>query len=124
MKARTVQRRKPFTAFIGEKLYNIEQEEKLKDEDMKQRQAAAGGVPDEEPVEEDVVLMESAKKSNLNDSTELDFVDMGEIDPAGGQREKIHTYFDEFLKNKYFNLENEGLTFNDFYSMSERHFKY
>ena len=68
--------------------------------------------------------MESAKKSNLNDSTELDFVDMGEIDPAGGQRDKIHTYFDEFLKNKYFNLEKEGLNFNDFYSMSEKHFKY
>ena len=49
---------------------------------------------------------------------------MGVIDPAGGQREKIHTYFDEFLKNKYYNLENESLSFNDFYAMSERYFKY
>ena len=49
---------------------------------------------------------------------------MGEIDTTGGYREKIHSYFDEFLKKKYYNLENESLNFNDFYSMSERYFKY
>ena len=40
MKARCSQRKKPFTAFIGDKLFAMEQNEKNKNEEMKQRMAA------------------------------------------------------------------------------------
>lgn len=36
-----------------------------------------------------------------------------------GERLKIHGYFDDFLKEKYFVLGEDGLNFEDFYTMSE-----
>ena len=62
-----------------------------------------------------------------NDSDEekkpkLDYLDQGEVDLKGGERLKIHGYFDDFLKEKYFVLSEDGLNFEDFYIMSEQFF--
>lgn len=46
-------------------------------------------------------------------------MDKGEVDLKGGERLKIHSYFDEFLKEKYFVMSEDGLNFEDFYIMSE-----
>ena len=49
---------------------------------------------------------------------------MGELDPLEGKKEKIHTYFENFLKEKYYEKDCEKLTFEDFYAMSEEFLTY
>ena len=37
---------------------------------------------------------------------------------------KIHEHFGNFLKDKYFDMDLEGLSFDDFYIMSEQFLQY
>ena len=62
--------------------------------------------------------MEAEFKKNF------DVCDMGEIDVRGGRKEEIHEHFDNFLKEKYYDMDSEGLSFDDFYIMSEQFFQY
>ena len=49
--------------------------------------------------------------------------DRGEIDAHGGNRRNvIHEHFDNFMKEKYYDMGHEGLSFEDFYVMSEQFF--
>ena len=34
----------------------------------------------------------------------------------------IHSYFDSFLKERYYAMDSESLSFDDFYAMSEQFF--
>ena len=42
----------------------------------------------------------------------------------GGKRNEIHGHFDSFMKDKYYDLGTDGLSFDDFYVMSEQFFPY
>ena len=54
----------------------------------------------------------------------LDVFDTGEIDMHRGRRNEIHGHFDSFMKDKYYDLSADGLSFDDFYVMSEQFFPY
>ena len=51
-----------------------------------------------------------------------DYFDTGEVDAKGGKREKIHRYFNDFMKEKYCDMNAESLNFEDFYIMSTQFF--
>ena len=59
------------------------------------------------------------KQTTHKKTKKVDYMDKGEVDLKGGERLKIHSYFDEFLKEKYFVMNEDGLNFDDFYIMSE-----
>ena len=48
-----------------------------------------------------------------------DFCDGGEVNANFGKKEKIHEYFENFLKEKYYEHDQEKLSFEDFFLMSE-----
>ena len=52
----------------------------------------------------------------------LDYFDTGEVDEKGGKRGRIHSYFNDFRKEKYCDMEAEALSFDDFYMMSTQFF--
>ena len=37
---------------------------------------------------------------------------------------KIHEHFDNFMKEKYYEMDSDGISFDDFYIMSEQFLKY
>ena len=43
---------------------------------------------------------------------------------TAGEKMKIHGYFDSFLKEKYYFMDTEALSFDDVYAMSEQFFSY
>ena len=55
-------------------------------------------------------------------SKTIDYIDSGEPDLRGGKRQQIHSYFDDFMKEKYYEMDQEALSFDDFYTMSEQFF--
>ena len=43
---------------------------------------------------------------------------------ACGKKMEIHDYFEKFIKEKYYEMESEALSFEDFYQLSEQFFPY
>jgi len=41
-----------------------------------------------------------------------------------GRKKEIHTYYDKYIKTKYYEGERDFLNFEEFYQMSEQFFPY
>ena len=52
-----------------------------------------------------------------------DYFDNGVVDKNCGRQKQIHEHFNNFLRERYFEMEKDALSFEDFYQMSEQFFE-
>ena len=118
MKNRNRQRQKPFITFVGERVGKKKEKQRLERED-RERQGL---------ITTESELASKAKQKELDAEYErmnYDVCDMGEVlydTRVGEKRPLINEHFDTFLKEEYYQMDSDGLSFEDFYVMSEQFF--
>ena len=127
MQRRRVQRKKFFIDFVGEKVHKVAEAKQRREEEARQRLEKEGII--DAPADLTDATDATAEGASIDsrvtrDKTmqSIDYIDTGEVDKRGGERPIIYNYFDKFMKERYYDMATEALSFEDFYLMSEQFF--